>query len=167
MYKIKFYFDKDEEEKWLNNMSNRGWAFEKFFLGFYKFSKCEPGEYIYQIDLLDNWNGDTSDFKSFMNEVGVDVVSQWYRWVYVRKIASQGPFELYTDKESKIIHYSRIRNFFAVALVIEIICFIVELNAALTTGNWFFGLFTVFIGVIILAFSRMIWKCKWIIEQLR
>lgn len=102
MTKFRLYYDKDAEESWLNTMSRKGWAFKKFFLGFYSFEECEPGEYNYQIDILNSWNGDKTDFASFMEESGVEVISQWYRWVYIRKKASDGPFEMYTDIESKI-----------------------------------------------------------------
>ena len=51
MVKFRLYYDKDKEQDWLMEMVNRGWAVKKFFLGFYTFEPCEPGEYIYQIKL--------------------------------------------------------------------------------------------------------------------
>ena len=105
MLKFKLYYDKDEEENWLKKMCLNGWAFKSFFLGFYTFEKCEPGEYNYQIDLLDSWNGEKSDYKDFMKDAGVEIVSQWWRWVYLKKRASDGPFEMYSDAESKIVQY--------------------------------------------------------------
>jgi len=166
MLKFKLYLDKDLEETWLNEMSKKGWAFKKFFLGFYTFEQCEPGEYNYQIDLLNNWSGEKEDYASFMKESGVEVISQWYRWVYVRKKAADGSFEMYTDIESKIAQYRRIKNFFLVGLIIEMFCFFVEINAALSTSSvWFWG-FVVFIGIIVLTFLHMVWKCKWKIDQM-
>ena len=108
MLKFKLYYDKDEEEEWLKKMSLNGWAFKKFFLGFYTFEPCEPGEYNYQIDLLDNWNGNKADYASFMEDAGVEVISQWWRWVYLQKKTEDGPFEMYTDTESKIAQYKKI-----------------------------------------------------------
>jgi hypothetical protein len=161
------YFDKDAEEVWLKEMSLKGWAFKKFFLGFYIFEECEPGEYNYQIDLLDNWKGDKKDFATFMEESGVEVISQWYRWVYIRKKASDGPLEMYTDSESKIAQYNRIKKFFRLGLLVEIVCFMVEINAAIRTGSSLIWLLTVFIGIIALTFLQMVWKCNWKIEQLK
>lgn len=166
MLKFKIYYDKDAEEDWLNEMSNRGWVFKKYFLGFYTFEKGEPGEYHYQIDLLHNWNGDKSDFASFMEETGVKVIAQWYRWVYLQKKASEGPFEMYTDLESKIAQYNRIRNFFRVGLILEFLCFLLELYVAAFEGDIFNWVITAFIGFLALIFLRMVWKCKWKIEQL-
>lgn len=45
-------------------MSSDGWALNNFFLGVYTFVPSEPGEYIYQIDLLDE-HGDKKDFLPF------------------------------------------------------------------------------------------------------
>lgn len=167
MLKFKLYYDKDEEENWLKKMSLSGWAFKKFYLGFYTFEPCEPGEYNYQIDLLDNWNGDKADYASFMKDAGVEVISQWWRWVYLQKKIEDGPFEMYTDTESKIAQYSKIGKFFKIALTIEIICFLMELAATIKTGDYVFGIFTVLLALICLAILKIIWKCKWKIEQLK
>ncbi|MFZ7134262.1 MAG: DUF2812 domain-containing protein [Eubacteriales bacterium] len=167
MLKFRLYYDKDVEEKWLNKMSESGWAFRKFLLGFYFFDVCEPGEYRYQIDLLNNWSGDKEDFSFFMKENHIDVISQWYRWVYLRKKRADGILEIYTDNESKIAQYNRIKKFFTVALIIEIICLIMEINAAMRTGDITFWGLVIFIGMIVLVLLRMIWKCSWKIEKLK
>lgn len=167
MLKFRLYFDKDTEEVWINGMSTKGWAFKKFVLGFYTFAECEPNEYNYQIDLLDNWNGDKEAFASFMAESGVEVISQWYRWIYIRKKATDLPFEMYTDVDSKIAQYTRIKKFFTVGLCVEIACFMTEINAAIHAESTLFWIITALVGVAVLAFLRMVWKCKWKIEQLQ
>jgi hypothetical protein len=167
MIQFKLYSDKDLEQDWLNDMSLKGWGLKKYFLGFYTFEACEPGEYNYQIDLLDKWDGDKSDFASFMEESGVEVIAQWYRWVYLRKKASDGPFEMYTDVDSKIAQYNRIKNFFTVGLIIEVICFCIEINAAVKADYATFWAFVVLLGMFVIMFLRMVWKCKWKIEQLQ
>lgn len=146
-------------------MCLNGWAFKKFFLGFYTFEKCESGEYVYQIDLLDSWSGEKDDYTAFMEDAGVKIIGQWWRWVYLQKKFSDGPFEMYTDVESKITQYSKIKKFFRVALIIDVICFLMELMAAISTGYYIFGVFTVLLAVICLAILKIIWKCKWKIQQ--
>lgn len=167
MLKFKLYYDKEEEEEWLKKMSLSGWAFKKFYLGFYTFKPCEPGEYNYQIDLLDNWNGNKADYASFMEDAGVEVISQWWRWVYLQKKTEDGPFEMYTDTESKIAQYSKIVKFFKIFLIIEIICFFMELMATFKTGDCIFGIFTVLLAMICLAILKIVWKSKCKIEQLK
>lgn len=165
MLKFKLYYDKDLEEDWLREMCLNGWAFKKFFLGFYTFEKCTPGEYNYQIDILNNWNGDKDDYASFMHDTGIEVIGQWWRWVYLQKKASDGPFEMYTDLESKITQYNKIKNFFRVALVLEVICLFIELMATLNNGSIIGGILTVLIAIICLAMLKSIWKCKQKIKQ--
>ncbi len=128
------------------------------------FEPCEPGEYNYQIDLLDNWSGDKDAYSSFMEDLGVQVVGQWWRWVYLKKKTADGPFEMYTDTDSKIAQYNKIGNFFKIALVIETICFLMELIATINTGSYIFGVFTVFLATIALALLRLVQKCKLKIE---
>ena len=51
MKRFRMYYDKDAEEVWLNEMCQKGWAMTSFFAGLYTFAPCQPGEYIYQIDM--------------------------------------------------------------------------------------------------------------------
>lgn len=64
MIKFKLYYDKDQEEKFLNEMSDQGYAMKKFFLGFYTFEPCNPGEYTYRVDLIAG--KDINEKNSFM-----------------------------------------------------------------------------------------------------
>ena len=159
---VRLYYDKDAEEAWLNAMARDGWAFRHFFLGVYTFAPCSPGEFSYQIDLLDNWRGDKEAYALFMEEVGVQVVGQWWRWVYLQKKAAEGPFALYTDTESKLSHYTKIRNFFLLFFCIELLCFFVEIAAFLTEPRPLFGFFTLLIGAFAFALGSVALKsgCK-------
>lgn len=161
MLKFKLYYDKDEEEAWLREMSAEGWAFKQFFLGFYTFEPCEPGEYNYQIDLLDHWSGKKADYAAFMADLGVEVIDQWWRWVYLRKKAADGSFEMYTDAESKINLYHKIKNFFLIFLIIEGLCFLMEFIAAIETGKFMFVVLTIVLGAMALAILHVVWKCQW------
>lgn len=160
MRKFRIYYDKDTEQDWIMKMSNQGWAFQKFFLGVYTFKPSKPGEYIYQIDLLDDWSGNKKDFSEFMEDSGVEVVGQWYRWVYLRKKSADGPFEMYTDIDSKIMQYERMKKFFSVALIIELICFIMEFVAATKTRRISFMIFTILIGIFVFILLHNVLKCK-------
>jgi len=167
MVRFRLYYDKDAETNWLNKMCNSGWAFMKFFLGFYFFERCEPGEYIYQIDLLDRPVEEMDDYVAFMEDAKVQVISQWWKWVFLRKNASDGPFELYTDAESKITHYTKIKNLFQALLILELACFFTELFCAITTKSYLLGMLTGLLFAISLAILKVVWKCKWKIEQLQ
>ena len=112
MIRFKLYYDKDKETVWLNQMASEGWALKSFFAGFYKFEPCRKGEYIYQIDLGDTLYSVSDEYRELMGELGVEIVVLWGYWIILRKRAADGPFELYTDVESKIEHYRKIRRMF-------------------------------------------------------
>ncbi len=124
MKKFRLYFDKDKEEKWLNEMSQQGWAMVEFFAGLYCFSPCEPGEYIYRIDMPEEvgrtpiWykNG---EYIELVEETGAEYVCRWGWWMIFRKEAAKGAFELYTDVESQIALYRRIRRAFLIIGMLE------------------------------------------------
>lgn len=167
MVKFRLYYDKDKEQDWLMEMVNRGWAVEKFFLGFYFFVPCEPGEYTYQIDLLSSWKNGHMDYKEFLSENNVEIVFQWFFWIVLRKKSSDGEFILYTDNESKIGQYSRIRKMFVICCIIEFICMLIELNSAIQLKDTFFGTMTVLILVLVLVFLRILWVCQNKINELK
>ena len=89
------------------------------------------------------------------------------RWVYLQKKTEDGPFEMYTDTESKIAQYSKIMKFLKIFLTVEIICFLMELIATIRTGKFIFGIFTLLIAMICLALLKVVWKSKWKIEQFK
>ena len=125
MIQWKFTFDKDEEQDWLNDYCREGWAMAGFFFFFVMFVPCRPGEFIYQIDLLPGAGlraDDYEDYVSFMRDMDVEVLQRWGRWVYLRKRAEDGPFEVYTDTDSKIQLYRRIRNMFLWVVCVNSVC---------------------------------------------
>lgn len=123
--KFKLTFDKDWEQNWLNEMCQQGWAFKSFSFGVYTFETCQPGEFIYQVDLMPGSGVQASDpdgYAEFMAETGVEVVARWFRWIILRKRAEDGPFEIYTDAESQIASYKSIRMMLCWGLMLELLC---------------------------------------------
>lgn len=130
MLKFRLYFDKDAETLWLNDMAAQGWAMVSFCFGFYTFVPCQKGEYIYQIDFTENFNSINESYKQLMRELGIEIVQRWGWWIMLRKPAKDGLFELYTDMQSQIGCYKKIRNLQA-ALAFAEFCFaIAQLIAA-------------------------------------
>jgi hypothetical protein len=111
MKKFKLYYDKDKEEAFLNDMSAKGYAMKRFFLGLYTFEKCQPGEYTYRVDLIsDKTVEQRNELYDLVQDSGGELVQTWGIWAFFRK---KGNFELYTDPESQIKQFRRIRTIFA------------------------------------------------------
>ena len=165
MVKFKALFDKDKETAWLNQMAAEGHALTGFFLGFYKFVKSEPGEYVYQVDFTTGFFYVPSDYREFMEEAGVEIVSAWGPWVFLRKKTVDGPFELYTDAESTYEHYSRIRSMLKAVIAVEFICIVMEIIGGIqgTTAAWVMALV---IGAITLLIVNEVNRINGILNEL-
>ncbi len=168
----KFYYDFEKEEKWLNEMSSKGFALVDFFMGKYTFEECEKGEYIYRIELLENLVSDprSIEYINFLEETGVQHVASSFRWAFFRKKASLGQFDIYSDVDSKIGHYKKIVSLFSVLAFAEITIGISNINLGshihteISGVNSVLGLFCFLIGIafvsISLRFSGKINKLK-------
>lgn len=131
MKKFRLYFDTDKEVEWLGEMSEQGYALNGYFFGIYTFDKCEPCKYQYQIDNTEGWFRVDNSYREFMSEMGIEIVALWGPWVYLRKLAEDGPFELYSDVESRITHYEKILKLYKFGAIIEIVGVVMEVLAAL------------------------------------
>ena len=166
MIKFRIYFDKDKETAWLNEMAAQGYAMTGFFPLFYRFEKCEPGKYTYQIDFGDKMFAIDENYREFMAENNVEIVCLWGYWIILRKLACDGEFELYTDVDSSIEHYTKILKMFKVVTIIELICFMVEVLGAMNGASiGFFGM--LLIGLIVIGCMRATISTKRKIAELK
>lgn len=116
-------WDFDKEERWLNEMSADGLALSSVALYRYVFEPSQPGEYEIRLTLLENLpdTAESRDFLSFLMETGVEHIGSYFRWVYLRKKASDGKFELYSDSASKIKHLSRIQLLLGIPAIVNLV----------------------------------------------
>ena len=166
MTKFRLYFDKDEKTIWLNQMVQEGWAMKSFFAGFYNFERCEPGEYMYQVDFGDKLFKVSDEYREFMQDTGVEVVQPWGYWIILRKLASEGDFQLYTDVDSSIEHYSKIRRMFKGIIIIEMICLMMELFSVINGYELGYA-FAFLIGALIFALINVVNKINKVIAELK
>ena len=166
MTKFRLYLDKDKETAWINEMAAQGYALTGFYAGFYKFEECEPGKYTYQIDFGDKMFSVDNNYREFMAENNIEIVCLWGYWIILRKLTADGEFELYTDVDSSIEHYTKILKMFKVVTIIELICFFVEVLGAMhEAGIGFFGM--LLIGAIVIGCMRATISTKRKIAELK
>lgn len=135
MTKFRMCYDKDKVAEWLNRMAEQGWAMTGYFLGFYRFAKCEPGEYVYQVDIAENLFNVSEDYRQFMEELGVEVMCLWGPWVILRRKAEEGSFVMYSDVESTIAHYTKVGKVFWVCGVLECVSVLLGICGAVLGKN--------------------------------
>lgn len=154
MKKFRLYFNKDKETEWLNAQAKEGYVLTGFFAGLYSFDACTPGKYEHQIDFGDGFFSVSNKYREFMTEMGIEIVQCWGPWVFLRKEVSEEPFQLYTDLDSMVEHYTKIRNLFKIVTLVELICFILELCATLN-GSITGFFFTLLIGLFLIVFMKV------------
>lgn len=134
----KYFLDYEKEEKWLNQMSQKGYALTDYSTAKYTFKKCSEGEHIYRIILTDNEYFNAS-------EDGLETLGMHGNKIYYRKKAKDGPFTIRTDIRQKAKHYEKLLTMLFIFTAIETALGIG--NIAMYKGTAF-GLFSLFIGIV-------------------
>lgn len=129
--KLFFLWEFDKEEKWLNEMAAKGLALVSVGFCKYEFEDCVPGEYKVCLQLLDKApkHPEMQKYIEFMEETGAEHVGSFTRWIYFRKKASEGDFELFSDNASRVKYLSSILSF--IALIVGL--------------NLYIGLYNIFV----------------------
>lgn len=156
----RLFFNFEKEEQWLNEKAAEGLNFISYRFGRYTFEESTPGEYIYRIELLKNppTDEESQDYLIFLEDTGVECVDTYGNWAYFRKKAADGPFEIYSDVESKAGHYRRIAYMFAIIGVLNL--FIAVFNLSISEFNMYlsivnFLVFVLFTPVVIIYLQKI------------
>ncbi len=94
----------EKEEDWLNEMAMNGWVLDSVSYCTYHFVRSEPGEYSVRLEM----HPYDEAYLSFMRETGADYVGRMMMWIYFRKKTADGPFDLFSDIDSRIRHLEKI-----------------------------------------------------------
>ena len=97
-------WDFDKEERWLNTMAQQGWVLDRLGFCRYEFVRCEPGEYIVRLEMREHDEG----YLSFMADTGAEYVGRMVKWIYFRRKAEFGPFDIFSDLDSRLAHLKKI-----------------------------------------------------------
>jgi len=110
IYKWFMIWDFEKEEAWLNEMALNGWVLESVGLCSYHFVRCQPGEYSVRLEM----HPYDESYISFMEETGAEYVGQMLMWIFFRKKTEEGPFDLFSDIDSRIRHLDKIGKMLSV-----------------------------------------------------
>lgn len=166
--------DYEREQKWLNAMSRSGWNFVRTNGIIYTFEKGTPGEYIYKIDLPNDSMTDVEvdAYYKFMEECGIEVVSSFKFWRYLRKKSTDGPFDATNNTMGQLSMVNKAYGMATKMLCIVIAIFaviILALNIAISFVNGVAAEFMsgVVYGIASSAFLAMALIMVPIIQRLR
>lgn len=159
--KWRLFINFEKEEQWLNKMAAKGLNVISFKFGRYTFEEGPPGEYIYRLELLkgEPKSEQVQHYLLTMEDYGVECVAIYNNWAFFRKNATDGPFEIYSDFESKVDHYKRVA--YLLGTVGGANFFIALLNATLSQFNMYLSFVSFFIFILFtLMFISYIRKIK-------
>ena len=109
--KLSCVWDFEKIERWLNEMAMQGWVLDGIDNCFgYRFLRCEPGEYTVRLDM----HPYDQAYISFMEETGAECIGHNVTWIFFRKKAANGAFNLFSDIDSHIANLNRIGRFLAI-----------------------------------------------------
>lgn len=79
-----------EEEQFLQEQHKNGWKMVELKLPFstYIFERCEPEEYIYQLDFKEQEN-DLGEYLQLFEDCGWEYFYKYGNWYYFRKLKSE------------------------------------------------------------------------------
>ncbi|MBR2671918.1 MAG: DUF2812 domain-containing protein [Oscillospiraceae bacterium] len=109
VHKWMWVWDFDKEEEWLNQMANEGWALISVGFARYTFERCQPGEYTIRLEMHKH----DEAYLSFMEGIGAEYVGRVTQWIYFRRKSEYGPFDIFSDIDSRIGHLDRIGKMLA------------------------------------------------------
>lgn len=137
IYKWFWAWDFEKEEAWLNQMSAKGMQLIAVGLCKYIFEEELPDKYIYRLELLNNMpaHPESLSYIRFLEETGAEHIGSILRWVYFRKKAEDGAFDLYSDMDSRMKYYKRIISFFISVSLLNLSSFILNLVNSINFKN--------------------------------
>ncbi len=103
IHRIFWVWEFEKEERWLNEMALEGWALNKAAFCSYRFVRCEPGEYIIRMEM-----SKSTEYRNFVEGLGAEYVGGCVNWLYFRRKAELGDFDLFSDIDSRIGQLDRI-----------------------------------------------------------
>jgi len=112
VFKIFFAWQEKKEEKWLREMSKKGWHLDNTSFLNYIFRKGELKDMRYRLDFKIIRNENIDDYITLFEDAGWEYISRLGWWYYFRTEAKKGKGqELYSDNASRIRMYNSLRWF--------------------------------------------------------
>lgn len=160
--KFFFVWDFDKEEMWLNEMVTKGLCLVSVGFCKYEFEDCVPGEYKICLQLLDKLprHPEMQKYIEFMEQTGAEHVGSFTRWIYFRRKANLGDFQLFSDNASRVKYLTTMLSFIALVIGLNLYIGLYNLLLVFFFENTFnyIGLLNLAIGLIGLPGTVKLWK---------
>ena len=123
----------EKEEEWLNAMAQSGWVLEKTAFATFYFRRCEPEAYTIRLEFHDY----DEAYIQFMAETNAEYIGRMgCQWLYFRKKAEYGAFDIFSDLDSRIKHLNKIAKVLSVICIANLIIGLVNSLSITTSVGW-------------------------------
>lgn len=157
IYKFFAIGEYEKKEEWINQMCLNGYALKDFNFCRFNFEKCNPGEYYYIIELLENLpsSPNQEDFLNYLkDEWSVEYVCQYRNWAFFRRNRNLGKFSLFSNTQYKIYYFKKILTFrFTVVLSLLLFATLNIISSPKGSIDETFALILILIAIIVLTVS--------------
>ncbi|MBQ8555169.1 MAG: DUF2812 domain-containing protein [Clostridia bacterium] len=150
----------EEEEIWLNSMSEQGWQLIRVKGLRYEFAYDATVRYIYRLEALERNVPEESnhEYITFVEETGAELIGHYLYWAYFRRNAAEGPFEMFSNVASRLEHMKRFEKLpagFIPILILNLINMMIlygKLSYATPKDGFFLGILTTLLfGALVLV----------------
>lgn len=123
LYRCFWIWQYEDEERWLNEMSEQGWNLKRVWPFRYEFEQGGERQ-LYRLEYLPHFPGhpQSREYISFVEETGAKWVGSVKKWVYFSKPASEGAFDLFSNLDSRAAHLRRIDSLMRVCVILLLVC---------------------------------------------
>jgi len=150
----------EEEEAWLQEMSNNGWHLSTIELpGWYTFTHGLPVDTVYRLDYITG-KEKNADYFLLFKDAGWDYIGELNGWQYFRQAVRNGQTpEIFSDPDSKARKYRRVIGFMLIFLPILMFNVINLTSRTVQAGeNAFLGAISGFSGLLLLLYTYAIYR---------
>lgn len=140
----------EKEENWLNEMSEKGMELIKArFIG-YTFRPREKNKYQYKIIFYDKAKSgpEWDDFMEILSESGIEVVSRYFNWLYLKKENDGTPFQMFNTVREELAHVNKIKKLSAALLILESVRLVMEIASMMISGHIALSVPTVMVALV-------------------
>lgn len=160
----------EEEEKWLDEMANDGWALCGVGWCKYIFEPCEKGEYRFKLEYLANRAGHSESVKyiSFIEETGAEYIGNYLHWVYFRQKSEKGKFEILSSRATRIKHMESITGLLSGFAIVNVIIGVINVFISLFNHSSFnmIGIVNLIIaGFLYSGYKKINAQCQRLIQE--
>ena len=140
----------EKEENWLNEMSENGMELIKAGFIWYAFRPREKDKYQYKIMFYDKAKSgpEWDDFMEILSESGIEVVSRYFNWLYLKKENDGTPFQLFNTVREELAHVNKIKQISTLLLIIESLVLASELITMIDSGHIYLTIPTVMVALV-------------------